>query len=95
VQTCCSSWDTQAPPGFPALLVLREKGYDLWIEPTDEEGELSDYRAEKGGRQFSATCPVSLLGLVAMQEARGDDWRWKPSEPDINDELFESAYPDD
>lgn len=79
----------------PSLITLREKGYRLWIEPDDEESEFTDWNAEKDGRYFSATDPVELLGLVAMQEFRGDDWRVKPDEPDISDELFSAAYPDD
>ncbi len=80
----------------PSLLVLREKGYDLWIEPDEEEeSEFTDWRAEKDGRQFSATDPNALLGLVAMQEWRGDNWQLKKSEPSISDELFEAAYPDE
>jgi len=79
----------------PALIVLREKGYSLWIEPDqDEESEYTDWRAEKNDRQFSATDPNVLLGLVAMQEWRGDSWQCKVVEPDISDELFSKAYPD-
>lgn len=79
----------------PALTTLREKGYRLWIEPETEESEYTDWNAEKAGRYFSATDPLELLGLVAMQEFRGDDWRAKSHETDIVDELFSTAYPDD
>lgn len=78
----------------PALNTLREKGYRLWIEPNDE-AEFLDWNAEKSGRYFSATDPVELLGLVAMHEYRGDDWQARSSEPDICDELFSNAYPEE
>ena len=79
----------------PSLKVLRDKGYSLWIVPSDEDEEFTDFRAEKNGREFSATNPNVLLGLVAMQEWRGDDWKYKSNEPDILDELFSKAYPDE
>jgi len=83
---------------FPALLALRAKGYRLWLE----WGEVDDpknpyhpympnYQAEKGGAYFSATTSVELLGLVAMWETRGDDWRLKAGEMEIADELMDSA----
>ena len=77
--------------GNPCLLALRAKGYRLtnWYHP---DGEYrSNFDAEKDGRQFSATSPEELLGLVAMWEVRGDDWRKKPDEPSICDELAEKA----
>ena len=76
--------------GNPCLLALRAKGYRLtnWYHP---DGEYrSNFDAEKDGRQFSATSPEELLGLVAW-EVRGDDWRKKPDEPSICDELAEKA----
>ncbi|MEP3890404.1 MAG: hypothetical protein ABJN69_08040 [Hellea sp.] len=78
----------------PALNTLREKGYRVWIEPDDlneEEPEFLDWNAEKEGRYFSATDPVELLGLVAMQECRGDDWQQKTDEPDIVCEVIEDC----
>ena len=79
----------------PALNVLRKKGYKLWIEPDkDETDPYTDWRAEKDGRRFSATDPNILLGLVAMQELRGDDWRHQESDTDIYAELYSEAYPD-
>ncbi len=82
----------------PALIALRAKGYRIWLEymriedPTNPyHPYMTNYQAEKDGAYFSATAAEELLGLVAMYEVRGDDWRWKQGEPDILDELMESA----
>jgi hypothetical protein len=82
----------------PALLVLRAKGYRVWLEYTKVDDPHSpwhpympDYQAQKEGACFSATTPVELLGLVAIWETRGDDWKFKRGEPDVFNELMESA----
>lgn len=83
---------------IPALLTLRAKGFRVWLEydKVDDPANpwhpyMPNYQAEKDGAYFSATTAVELLGLVAMWEVRGDDWRFKSDEPDILDELLESA----
>ncbi len=83
---------------IPALLALQARGYRVWLEYMKVEDPknpwhpyMPDYQAEKDGSYFSATSPVELLGLVAIAETRGDDWRFKQGEPDILDELMESA----
>ena len=82
----------------PALLALRAKGYRVWLEYTKVDDPKSpwqpympDYQAEKEGTYFSATTPVELLGLAARWETRGDDWKFKRGEPNVLDELMESA----
>jgi hypothetical protein len=83
---------------MPALLALRAKGYRVWLEYMKVDNPknpwhpyMPDYQAEKAGAYFSATTPLELLGLVAMWETRGDDWKFRRGEPDILDELMESA----
>jgi hypothetical protein len=83
---------------LPALLALRAKGYRVWLEymKVEDPGSpwhpyMPDYQAEKDGGYFSATSPVELLGLVAMWETRGDNWKFQKGEPDILDELTDSA----
>ena len=83
---------------IPALLTLCAKGYRVWLEyiqVVDPNSPwhpyMPDYQAEKEEAYFSATTPVELLGLVAMWETRGDNWRFMPGEPNILDELMESA----
>jgi hypothetical protein len=83
---------------IPALLALRAKGYRVWLDylkfddPKDPWHPCQpDYQAETEGAYFSATSAVELLGLVAMWEVRGDNWRLKPGEGDIDDELQSNA----
>ena len=79
---------------IPALLALRAKGYRLRLdylrisgpEVANPDYQL-DYQAECEGAYFSATSPEELLGLVAMWEVRGDNWKLKPGEAAIEDEL--------
>jgi hypothetical protein len=84
--------------GLPCLLALREKGYRLRLDYYRLGGpEVAsphyrlDYQAECDGGRFSATTPEELLGLVAMWEVRGDDWRLKPDEGTIDDELHAAS----
>jgi hypothetical protein len=84
---------------IPALLALRAKGYRVWLEYTKVDDPtnpwhpyMPDYQAQSEFGYFSATSAVELLGLVAMWETRGDDWKYKPGqEPDILDELTSAA----
>jgi hypothetical protein len=77
----------------PCLLALREKGYTIscWYTLSGKNDYQKNIDAEKDGRHFSATTEAELLGLVAMWEVRGDDWKTKPGEPDILDELYPSS----
>lgn len=75
----------------PALITLQQKGYRLWLEPDDPklpEPDFLNLNAEKDGRYFSATGPEELLGLVAIWEARGDDWHHHKNEPNLVLELI-------
>jgi hypothetical protein len=46
-----------------ALAVLEQKGYDVW---KDEAADV--FCAQRGGWDFTADSPISLLGLVAIYE---------------------------
>ena len=80
---------------IPCLLALRAKGYALRQEylklSGPDGGYQSWYYAERGHARFIADNPIELLGLVAMWEARGDDWMLKPGEAAIDDELHAAA----
>jgi hypothetical protein len=75
-----------------ALLVLQDKGYRLWLEPSDEnEEEYGRWHAERDGRVFVAWDPLRLLGLVAIWEHRGDDWRQRKDEEDLYSRIPKDA----
>jgi hypothetical protein len=83
---------------IPCLLALRAKGYRVRLdyhrlggpEVANPDYQL-DYQAECEGGYFSATTPEELLGLVAMWEVRGNEWRLKPGEGAIDDELHAAS----
>ena len=74
-----------------ALLVLKEKGYNIGIEPTedDDDDELGQWYADKDGRKFWAWDPLRLLGLVTLWENRGDDWPLTDGEEDLFNKMIE------
>ena len=79
--------------GPRCLFVLRQKGYDIHLS-YDKRGDecYPYYDARKAGRFFSCDSPEGLLGLVAMWEAKGDDWRATVDEDwTWYDELQEEA----
>lgn len=65
-----------------ALLILQEKGYQLWY---DEPADL--YYAEKDGWDFAANTPCGLLGVVAIYESanppRYADYWWRKDGPQV------------
>ncbi len=67
----------------PAYLVLIAKGYEV----SNPAGDL--WLAQKGQNSFSAGRPLELLGLVAMAESRGVNWRATDQEI----EAFLVKYP--
>jgi hypothetical protein len=73
-----------------AILTLRDKGYRVWWEAS-ERPAADDWWAEKEGREFIATNPLALLGLVALWESRGEEWRQKPGEPNLLSRLKKGA----
>jgi hypothetical protein len=66
----------------PSLIVLRNKGYDLWLEK-GENGSL--WCARKGARRFLAYSGPELLGLVTLWESLGENWNQQ--DPDLLGEL--------
>lgn len=80
----------------PALSVLRKKGYKLFISPDPREEFYGEFWAIKDGRDFIASNPVALLGLVQIWEEYGEQWQQKSQNyGDIEDELATIAFPDD
>jgi hypothetical protein len=68
----------------PGLIVLRNKGSDLWLEK-GEDGSL--WCAKKGDQSFLAYTGPELLGLVTLWENLGEDWNQQ--RPDIFSELID------
>ncbi len=68
----------------PSLIVLRQKGYDLWLEK-GEPGNL--WCARKGDHSSLAYTGPELLGLVVLYEQLGDDWNQQ--QLDIYGELID------
>ena len=76
----------------PALEAFHRKGYRLWVELDDADDEAQAiWCAEKDGHLFNAFGPVALLGLVALWEQFGDNWRDGVSTRDWYDEIFARA----
>jgi hypothetical protein len=68
----------------PSLIVLRDKGYELWLE---KGGDGSLWCAKKGERSFLAYSGPELLGLVVLWEHLGEGWNQQT--PDIYGELVD------
>lgn len=88
----CISENTQ----LPTLLAIKAKGFTITTFYTERDGKIDKtdvvYDADKENCRFSANNPEQLLGLIAMWEIRGDDWKYDPDlEDNIYSELIESA----
>ncbi len=69
----------------PSLIVLRNKGYDLWLEQADDGSTL--WCARRGEQSFLAYSGPELLGLVVLREHLGENWNQQ--NPDIYGELID------
>ena len=72
----------------PAYLALVEKGFRVTRSKTARRGDPEEWCAKKGAARFVAEDPLSLLGLVAMREARGRAWRASDEEIDAFFDRF-------
>jgi hypothetical protein len=71
----------------PAYLALLEKGYSVRWERLSEEKEF--WFAAKDDYEFVAEGPIELLGIAAMFETRGPDWRATDEEIEGFMKLYE------
>lgn len=79
---------------IPCVQAIAAKGYAIthyFLGSKPGEWTRPQWDAEKDGRLFSATSPEELLGLIAMWEVRGDEWRHKSGETLLYDRLIEVA----
>lgn len=74
-----------------ALTIIRQKGYGIYLYPDEH---LGDYWAIKDQRDFIASDPLRLLGLISLWEHYGDNWQATRPEK-IYDEILSIAFPDD
>ena len=69
-----------------ALFVLRNKGYQLWVDETRQV-----FCAEKDGWDFESESPCGLLGLVTIfeirQPAQYEEYWWRQGDADIYHSL--------
>lgn len=77
-----------------ALEVLGAKGYSVVLYPDASDDGLNRYWATKDGRDFIGHDPVEVLGLVALWEQFGDEWRDR-AVPSHHDALLSAAFPED
>jgi hypothetical protein len=61
----------------PAYLAIVSKGYA--VQRADKGSGLT---AKKGGAIYAADDPVTLLGLIAIGETRGEQWKATDAEID-------------
>jgi hypothetical protein len=73
-----------------AFSIIVEKGYKLFLYPSHGETGF-DIWATKDGRDFIATNPLALLGLIEIWERFGDNWR-DQDVSDYYDVLMEKTF---
>lgn len=77
-----------------ALEALKAKGYSIVLYPATSDDGSNSYWATKEGRDFIGRDPVEVLGLVALWEQFGDDWR-DQRVPSHHNALMDAAFPED
>jgi len=75
----------------PCLVVIRDWGYEIGLNPVDEEFGIGKWWAKKDDMEISASDPLALLGLVCLYEKRGRKWL-RPEDPDIYEEVIDRYY---
>ena len=80
---------------YPTLSVIDAKGYEIWLYYTTDSGTLDDcipcFTARKEGRLFGAASAVELLGVIALWEARGENWRATEDDVRLSREILDSV----
>ena len=70
---------------------LIQKGYSVSII-VNSSGRTGQYKAEKDQMIFIGDSPIETLGLVALYELRGEDWRNTQEEFDAFIALENEAF---
>jgi hypothetical protein len=58
-----------------ALYTIKNKGFDIELELSDDKVEIVWWVAKKGDLSVSAHAPLSLLALVDIAERYGAKWK--------------------
>jgi hypothetical protein len=66
-------------PAYPAL---RPRGYTVRLDERSTDGSEERWTAEDSRCVLNAGDPVTLLGLAALVETRGDGWQASDEELD-------------
>ena len=74
-------------PAYPAL---RPRGYTVRLDERLADGPEERWTAEDSRCALSADDPLTLLGLAALVETRGD--RWQASDEEIDRFVSEFDY---
>jgi SAM-dependent methyltransferase len=64
----------------PAILAMESKGYRVTWRPSISAGNEKQWFAEGSLGLFFAEDPVTVLGLIAIREIRGPNWRASDSQ---------------
>lgn len=75
----------------PAALALEQRGYVVRCDRSDD-GSRETWVAESSMAELFAEDPVALLGLAALLESRGSDW--KASDEQSRNFLKKFVYDD-
>lgn len=78
----------------PALQVLKDQGYEIWVEAGESDDDEDLWCARKESSELVAFDPLRLLALSAILESRGGNWGKKSDEKDLYDLIMEEAYKD-
>ena len=75
-----------------ALAALEARGYAVYLEPDEREDHLGSFWAIQEQRDFIASDPLRLLGLVAMWELFGNQWHSTATQ-DIYGRVINASIP--
>ncbi|MBC7865558.1 MAG: hypothetical protein IAF38_21470 [Bacteroidia bacterium] len=77
-----------------ALAIIKSKGFKLYKihHRTKENMGLYTWWAIKGKRNFDASDPLRLLGMISIWEEYGDDWYHQPKKAIEKEKSILSSY---
>lgn len=74
-----------------ALNEIAGMGFRIrYLYEETEDGEYSEWLAERGGLQVYGSNPLSLLALCILADKHGENWNKVPLEP-LYDQILEES----